>query len=432
MNTNMNTTRRGSSQVKLFKQRKRRTRIKPFITVISIGLVSTILFYFSITLLFKNDNSSSGDTSTLSLSTPSNPNNSKKYIPASVESYIMDHLDKWGWNVPSETVSGCAIWTFADVTTQQIYHSLHSFKDDLLQYNQAVDKFEPIPDLMQKIRKLPIFQEGDNLGSTSRLEDDYKKSLSTICKSASINNDNNPNGIQSLFTKSQQLSYTKTSGYVEPLMPPMRHPDFCLGDTSENTLMRIDYLIHDFESMCMKLKPTSRRILIDMGASFTYKINGGKAMIDLIDIYKKFGFVFDHMYGYEKKFEDPEKVYKDLIPKDLIPAYHWINAGVSSDKDSNLNPLYSIIKNYDEDDLIIVKLDIDTSSIEVPLANQLLHDETLHTLVDQFYFEYHVHMAEMKPWWGRYNHWRNDGSMKDAFQLMYGLRQKGIPAHFWP
>ncbi len=415
-------SRRGSSQVKLFKQRKRRTRIKPLITIISIG-VASIIFYFTISFVFKNDNSStgSGGTSPFSLATA----NSVKYIPASVESYIMDHLDKWGWNVPSETVSGCAIWTFADVTTQQIYHSLHSFKDDLLQYSQAVDNFIPIPDLMKKIRKLN-FQQGD------KEHPRYQQSLSTICKSASMNNDKNLNGIQSLFTNSQQLSHTRTSGYVEPLIPPMRHPDFCLGDTSENTLMRIDYLVHDFESMCMKLKPTSRRILIDMGASFTYKINGGKAMIDLIDLYKKFGFSFDHMYGYEKKFEDPEKVYKDLIPKDLIPTYHWINAGVSSDKDSNLNPLYSIIKNYDEDDLIIVKLDIDTSSIEVPLANQLLHDETFHNLVDQFYFEYHVHMAEMKPWWGAHNHWRNDGSMKDAFNLMNGLRQKGIPAHFWP
>ena len=105
---------------------------------------------------------------------------------------------------------------------------------------------------------------------------------------------------------------------------------------------------------------------------------------------------------------------------------------MTSDKQNKLNPLYSIVEKFEEDDFIVVKLDIDTDSIEVPLANQLLEDERLHKLVDHFYFEHHIHMAEMKEWWGKHNHWRNAGSLKDTFELMNGLRKKGVPSHFWP
>ena len=44
------------------------------------------------------------------------------------------------------------------------------------------------------------------------------------------------------------------------------------------------------------------------------------------------------------------------------------------------------------------------------------------------YFEHHVHLDEIAPWWGC--------SMKETVQesldLFDGLREKGIPAHFWP
>ena len=332
-----------------------------------------------------------------------------KYLPADVEAYLMDHLEALGWDVPTGEVSGCDIWKDESLTTKEVFQKMHGFHVDLGEYTKAVNQFKPIPNLMKTIRA-----NGGNNGSHP------------ICKTASIH----PSGIQSLFP-SKQLSLT-TSGFVEPLLTPMRHPDFCLVGTSDEILMTIDYLVHDFEAMCSKLKPTSRLVLIDMGASFTYKINGGKAMIDLINTYKKFGFYFDHIYGFEANFQEPGMLFKDLLPVDLIPSYHWINTGVMAGKDDKMNPLYSIVDKFEEDDFVVVKLDIDTDEIEVPLANQLLADEKLHKLVDQFYFEHHVHMKEMKNWWGRHNHWRNAGSLKDTFELMNGLRNKGVPAHFWP
>jgi hypothetical protein len=55
-----------------------------------------------------------------------------------------------------------------------------------------------------------------------------------------------------------------------------------------------------------------------------------------------------------------------------------------------LNPLPSILQKYNKDDFIVFKLDIDTTSIEMSLAHQLLEgDENglYHRLIDQFYFE---------------------------------------------
>ena len=48
-----------------------------------------------------------------------------------------------------------------------------------------------------------------------------------------------------------------------------------------------------------------------------------------------------------------------------------MNVGVESDSTSSLNPLQTLAENYNKDDFIVVKLDIDTSSIEVPLVYQL-------------------------------------------------------------
>ena len=55
-----------------------------------------------------------------------------------------------------------------------------------------------------------------------------------------------------------------------------------------------------------------------------------------------------------------------------------------------MNPWNTLLEKYNEDDLIIFKLDIDTPDLENPLAQQLVEDERLVNLVDQFYFEHHV------------------------------------------
>lgn len=66
----------------------------------------------------------------------------------------------------------------------------------------------------------------------------------------------------------------------------------------------------------------------------------------------------------------------------------------------------------------------------MPLARQLLADEDriYQKLIDQFYFEHHVHLGELAPAWS----WTMEGTVKESLDLFYGMREKGIPSHFWP
>lgn len=133
---------------------------------------------------------------------------------------------------------------------------------------------------------------------------------------------------------------------------------------------------------------------------------------------------FDHIFAFEMKQSDPKEVF-DRVPGNWMPAYHWINVGVSHEPESKFNP-YNLLDNFNEDDLIVVKLDIDTSSVEVPLANQLLQDERL-KIVDQFYFEHHVFMKEIAQSWAH----TMAGTVQESLELFSNIRKKGIAAHFW-
>lgn len=326
------------------------------------------------------------------------------YIPAQIEQYILDNMVNLGYSKTDVNPSGCDIWTNPNATTNEIYGLLTSYGRELDRYSETIQNFQPVPDLIQTMKKDFSLQGANN----------------SLCRKLRLHS----NGLKGLFP-SRQLSYSK-SGYIDPLLPPMRDRNICMQQKKD--LMTINYLVHDFEHMCYKLKPTSQIILIDMGASLDFH-GAYQPIIALMSLYEKFGFMFDHIYAFEITPKDPNHVYQQ-IPEKYLKSYHWFNVGVDSTEGHKMNPLHSILKQFDEDDLIVVKLDIDTSSVEVPLARQLLEDpEGIYSrLVDQFYFEHHVHLNELARPWGR----TMSGSIKDSLELFHGLRRKGIPAHFWP
>jgi len=335
---------------------------------------------------------------------------SNKYIPSKSEKYILEHSTDLGYASENDPM-GCDIWKNAN---DSLANDLKSYQTDIDRHTAAIKEFKALPDLMKKIIKSSKEDASGGYTNTSR---------DKICKLTRLH----PDGLQALFP-SNQLSFTPSSGYIEPLLPPMRDSKFCTE--GKRHLMSLDYLVHDFERMCRNLKPTSKRVLIDMGASLSFHGNA-QPVVELLKLYEKFGFSFDHIYGFEIKETPPKVVYETLLPEKYLPSYHWINVGVNHTEGHRLNPLHSILSKFDEDDFIVVKLDIDTSFIEIPLAHQLLEggtDGIYHKLVDHFYFEHHVHLGELKRSW----HKSMKGSIKDSLELFYGLREKGIPSHFWP
>jgi hypothetical protein len=164
-----------------------------------------------------------------------------------------------------------------------------------------------------------------------------------------------------------------------------------------------------------------------MGASLNFHGRRQSPVVSLWNLYAKFGILFDHIYAYEMTPSDPKQVFKK-VPEHLKAAYHWINVGVESDPKSSLNPWNVILDHYNEDDLIVVKLDIDTPDLERELAHQLLEHPRLTKLVDHFYFEHHVNQLEL------HSSWRASGekeSVKDSLELFRALREKGVASHFW-
>ena len=346
------------------------------------------------------------------------------YRPAYIETYIIEHADAYGWGDTELLQSTCRIWT--DETATEVFPQLQAYLKELDTYQDYLKQHAPVADVRM------LFQQRSS--STAQEE---------VCAQVDLH----PQGLLGIFP-SGQLSWTP-AGYVEPLLPPLRHPRLCadgwtipggptvgehgvvLADTVHNLnwMLNLGYLIQDFGFMCRKQTITSRNIFIDMGASLNYHqsedINNNPPFY-LMEMFRKFGFPFDHIYAFEVTPIEPEDVY-DQLPQEYIHAYHWINLPVSTDPESKQNPLQLILKDYNENDMIVVKLDIDTPDVEVSMVQQVLDDERYDSLIDHFYFEHHVHLNEMARTWVDMK-----DSVTNSLQLFQRLREKGIASHYWP
>ena len=162
------------------------------------------------------------------------------------------------------------MWYLERCKESTIYEDLHKYKAELANYEKLLAGFSTnISDLRHHLDD----------------QDDVCKQLELV-----------EGGLEAIFP-SGQLSFSQ-SGYVEPLLPPMRHPEFCWSDLTKRplkNLMTLGYIVQDFAYMCRKLKKTSRIVLVDMGAALDFHGTGDKPAIYLLSVFAKFGFKFDHI-----------------------------------------------------------------------------------------------------------------------------------------
>ena len=92
-----------------------------------------------------------------------------------------------------------------------------------------------------------------------------------------------------------------------------------------------------------------------------------------------------------------------------------------------MNPWTMVLRDFTPEDFLVVKMDIDHSPTELPLAEQLRNNTRLHKLVDHFYFEQHVILKEMLGLWGQ----TSTGSVYDSMKLFRELREASVAAHSW-
>ena len=226
-----------------------------------------------------------------------------KYVPASTEKFILEHAKEMGYT-SNKNPSGCDMW-LSNEKYPELNKNLTRYGLDLEEYTKAVNNFhDNIPNLLKTIQRT-----GNH----------------DICNRIKLH----PRGIQGLFP-SNQLSLTSKSGYVEPLLPPFRSHKIC-SSTKREHVFDMEYLVHDFEAMCLKLKPSSKIVLIDMGASLAYVHPEGEKikppMLQIMELYEKFGFYFDHIFAFEVTEMKPKRVFNDLLPEKYLSSYHWINTG---------------------------------------------------------------------------------------------------------
>jgi hypothetical protein len=386
--------------------------VVPTLLLLVISILASVLLSYYIIPAEPSKNQSIIKPIVIPRSDPNEYKLYEEYLPAEMEAYEIEHAESQGYGRvsnydplnPTKNLgnmsSGCRIWNDAK---HPIYPKAHIFLDELESYYQDVHSFHGIDDVRNQF--------------TMDLSNRDK-----VC--SQLNLRTNMTLLEGYFNRSQQLSFSR-SGYIEPLFPPMRHPKFC-EQRGFRYVLNLEYLIHDFAFMCRKLTKVSRLILFDFGASLSFHKDTEPPILSLISLYQKFGMPFDHIYAFEAKEIKPGDVYND-IPEPLLSAYHWYNVPITNDTQSKQNPLH-FMKKLHPDDLVIVKLDIDTSTIEVPLAIQILNNTfDMEIIIDQFYFEHHVEMREIAGAWTH----TMKGTIKESLELFQNLRKKGIASHFW-
>lgn len=215
---------------------------------------------------------------------------------------------------------------------------------------------------------------------------------------------------------------------IEPLVGYFRHPyaiPQCLPKgKSRVDVLDLSYII--FRGMALEtfnMMYPGRKYLFDLG------INGpARSLKWFDDIYRENGIVFDQVWGWDSRNFNPEEFWGH-VPIPLYSKLHLINVPVTQNVSDERHP-FSIIKNiYEQGDYIALKLDIDTPGYEQQLADHLLLDTELSSMIGDFFYEKHMGAVHFPHHSLPSDHPVHN--MKAVMDFFSALRQKGIRAHYW-
>lgn len=175
----------------------------------------------------------------------------------------------------------------------------------------------------------------------------------------------------------------------------------------------------------------SRKILFDIGCAFFNHDNEttslGKASSTrwFYNYFREISLRFDRVIAFEKEPLATRTVWEQ-IPDDLMGVFTFVNTGIETK--GKFNPWQILASLVKPEDYVIVKLDIDTNDLERDLMQQIVNNQSLYSLIDEMFFEMHVFINDMAPYWGS----QQTGKLKDTYDLFFKLRQLGIRMHSWP
>lgn len=144
---------------------------------------------------------------------------------------------------------------------------------------------------------------------------------------------------------------------------------------------------------------------------------------------------FDRVYAWEMTLLEPRDYWR-RVPMQWKHNWHFYNVPISANSSEADSPIRFVQAMAQPEDFVAFKLDIDSPDYEMPIALSLLSDESLASLVDEFFFELHFRCEVMTSCgWGKRVPKESHGLVLDRPQILrffIDLRKKGIRAHIWP
>jgi hypothetical protein len=223
---------------------------------------------------------------------------------------------------------------------------------------------------------------------------------------------------------------------IEPLVGFLRHPRFqlayCTSSSSWDHITSKNHLVttwsHEASAMHSRAGLRRRALLFDLGSG---PGPGGGGQEWFVDTYGRRGVAFDRVLAWEGKVYDPRAVL-DRATKPAYDALSFYNVPIETDPDSLHNPLRVLRSVARVDDFVVFKLDVDNSSVEEAIVNQLLSKPALLALVDELFWEHHVTRSPMQhKGWGQHVGRHTNQTLASSYSLFLRLRALGIRAHSW-
>ena len=246
---------------------------------------------------------------------------------------------------------------------------------------------------------------------------------------------------------SEHLSYhvlrdcmgVESKVYMEPLSGALRHPlAFCFGDAKNAGsggvgVFNKSYILIPHASEV--LTPGSMSYLFDIGAGVYHPKRDALSYSPtwFAAQYRGRGIAFDRILSWEARLTAPKWQWAHVPAVDRHRT-SWFNVPVTAKKHSPDNPWTALRELCKPEDFVVIKLDIDAPGVELALVDQLLQDEDLLQLVDDFYFEHHTYGQPMvhMGWKGALERGgRDPGMISDSYHLFAEFRNKGVRAHSW-
>lgn len=146
--------------------------------------------------------------------------------------------------------------------------------------------------------------------------------------------------------------------------------------------------------------------------------------------------MFDEIFGWEYAVIYPPAFWND-VPAKIAPVYHFYNVPVEAEKQTPHSVTRFIQQTARKEDFVSFKLDIDTPSVEVPIALRILREQGLLDLIDEYFFELHFDcefLSHDRGAWGPPPPPEIDGLRMNrlgALTYFQELRKNGLRAHIW-